>query len=253
MAWGEGIAVTLPDLAEKFNRCKLLVMVEMADAPDRPPGLRESKKARTRQAISDVATRLFAEHGFEQVTVAQIAAAADVSVKTVFNYFGSKEELFFDRADELLAGLVRTVTDRPPGVTVTDALHALLTENLVPFPGAAWHPLRDAEAYEHFRAFVATEDASPALRARRLILAAGWAAPLTAAIAAAFGIDADDARAEAYAGMLLAIMGLRQRMLSAAVLERLSARTVERRVRAAMDEAFERLARAFADVDRPAA
>ena len=62
-------------------------------------GLRERKKAETRQAISDVATRLFEARGFEAVTVAEIAAAANVSAKTVFNYFPAKEDLFFDAKD----------------------------------------------------------------------------------------------------------------------------------------------------------
>src|SRR5215218_755179 len=87
-----------------------------ASAPT-PTGLRAFKKARTRLAISDVATRLFMQHGFEQVTVAQIAEAAEVSPKTVFNYFTSKEELFFDRADDVLGALVDAVVERPAGVT----------------------------------------------------------------------------------------------------------------------------------------
>src|SRR4051794_16478206 len=56
-------------------------------------GLRERKKAATRQTISDTATRLFEQHGFEQVTLSEIATAADVAPKTIWNYFGSKEEL----------------------------------------------------------------------------------------------------------------------------------------------------------------
>src|SRR4051812_38578034 len=71
--------------------------------------LRESNKARTRLAISDEATRLFVERGFENVTLAEIAEAAHVSVKTVFNYFHSKEDLFFDRADDLRDALLETV------------------------------------------------------------------------------------------------------------------------------------------------
>jgi AcrR family transcriptional regulator len=215
-------------------------------------GLRATKKARTRLAISDVATRLFVARGFEQVTVAEIAAAADVSVKTVFNYFAAKEDLFFDRADELLAGLLGTIAERPPGQTITAALHELLAENRVPFPGTGWRSLRDPAGYEGYRGFVAAEHASPALRARRLAIAEGWTHDLAAALGAENGLPAEDPRAAAFASMLVAVLGLRERVLSAAVLERRSARTVERRVRATVGEAVGRLAAAFADLDRPA-
>lgn len=65
-----------------------------------PVGLRHSKKAATRQAISDVATRLFIERGFENVSVDEIAREAAVARKTVFNYFPRKEDLVFDREEE---------------------------------------------------------------------------------------------------------------------------------------------------------
>ncbi|HVL95958.1 MAG TPA: TetR family transcriptional regulator [Solirubrobacteraceae bacterium] len=222
------------------------------EVPVPPSGLREVKKARTRQAISDIATRLFMERGFEAVTVAEIAAEADVSVKTVFNYFPAKEDLFFDRAAELIGGLEATIRDRPAGVTVAGALHRLLADNLVPFPGVAWRRLRDPEQYERFRAYVATEHASPALRSRRHVIADAWAAPLGAAVAAELELPADRPRAEAFAAMVLAAMALRHRTLAAALLERRGARAIERRVRAVVDEALGRIARAFADVDRPA-
>lgn len=64
------------------------------------PGLRHLKKAATRQTISDVATRLFVERGFENVSVDEIAREADVARKTVFNYFPRKEDLVFDREEE---------------------------------------------------------------------------------------------------------------------------------------------------------
>jgi AcrR family transcriptional regulator len=247
------MADRLTALDEKFNRCKVHVMERKAAADeDKPLGLRESKKARTRLAISDVATSLFAAHGFEHVTVAQIAAAADVSVKTVFNYFATKEDLFFDRADELIEGLLQTITGRPEGTTITGALHALLSENLVPFPGVGWRSLRDAARYEQFRAFVVTEHASPALRARRLVIAEAWTVQVARTVAVELKLPEDDPRAGAFAAMLLAVMALRQRVLSAAMRERASAREVQRRVRAAVDESFERLSRAFADLDRQA-
>ena len=56
-------------------------------------GLRERKKRQTRQRISDVAIGLFVAHGFDNVTIAEIAAAAEVSVNTVYNYFHVKEDL----------------------------------------------------------------------------------------------------------------------------------------------------------------
>src|SRR3954451_2220769 len=99
-------------------------------------GLRERKKHRTRREISDVATRLFEDHGFEAVTLAQIADAAEVSVKTIFNYFGSKEDLSSAGAAELLGSLVSAVAARPPGRTPLDALEALLRDNAMPFQGS---------------------------------------------------------------------------------------------------------------------
>ncbi len=75
-------------------------------------GLRERKKRRTRQHISDVATGLFLERGFDAVTIAEIAEAADVSVNTVYNYFPAKEELFLDRSKGIIDRLSRWVRAR---------------------------------------------------------------------------------------------------------------------------------------------
>jgi AcrR family transcriptional regulator len=216
-----------------------------------PAGLRAWKKERTRQTISDVATGLFMRDGFEAVTVAQIAAAAEVSVKTVFNYFPSKEDLFFDRADDVIGALCDAVVDRPAGATVLGALHRVLADRRVPFDQAGWRALRDPEGYEGFRRFLATEEASPALRTRRLAIGELWAARLARLFSDQLALPQGDPRAAVLAAFVISAMTLRARTLTAAMLERLSARTVERRVRAVVDEAFERLAVAFADVDLP--
>jgi AcrR family transcriptional regulator len=216
-----------------------------------PAGLRAWKKARTRLTISNVATGLFMRDGFEAVTIAQIAAAAEVSVKTVFNYFPAKEDLFFDRVDDVLGVLVDTVVDRPAGTTIVGALHRLLADRAVPFDARGWRHLRDAEGYERFRRYLATEAASPALRTRRLVVGELWAARLAQLFAQQLELPRGDPRAATLAAMVIAAMELRARTLSAAMLERLSARTVERRVRAVVDEAFERLALGFADIDLP--
>jgi AcrR family transcriptional regulator len=223
----------------------------MESSAPSPPGLRESNKARTRQAISDVATRMFIAHGFEQVTVAQIAAAAQVSDKTVFNYFPSKEDLFFDRADDVADVLVDAVTERSAGTTITEALRAVLADRRVPFDQDGWKSMRSPKGYEGFRSFIAAEHASPALRARRLVLAEAWIERFTDVFVHELGLRAGDRRAQTLAAMVVAAMGLRERTLSAALLERAGAATVERRVRAVVDEAFTRIARAFEDLDRP--
>lgn len=85
-------------------------------------GLRESKKQETRQLISDHATRLFIENGFEATTIAEVAAAARVAKKTVTNYFARKEDLAFDHQDEFVEGLARTVASRSEGESALAAL-----------------------------------------------------------------------------------------------------------------------------------
>lgn len=94
-----------------------------------PPGRREQRKAETRQAISDVATRLIIERGFEAVSMSEIADAAGVSRKTVFNYFASKEQLVFDR-DEEARQLLRQGMAARTSMTPLAAFQALVRELL---------------------------------------------------------------------------------------------------------------------------
>jgi AcrR family transcriptional regulator len=77
-------------------------------------GLRERKKLRTRQALADAALRLFAERGYEATTIADIAAAAEVSTRTFFSYFRSKDDVLFADTDERIAMIHTLVADRAP-------------------------------------------------------------------------------------------------------------------------------------------
>lgn len=91
--------------------------------------IRENKKRQTRQRISDVATALFFERGFDAVTVDEIAIAAKVSKMTIFNYFARKEELMLDREDDLkLLPFRQALRSRPAGQAPLAALRALVQE-----------------------------------------------------------------------------------------------------------------------------
>ncbi len=88
------------------------------------PGLRERKKRQTRALIAQAAADLFVRHGFDAVTVDDVARAAEVSRQTVFNYFPTKEQMLFDRDAEVEAALVAAVLDRPPGVSPVSVFRA---------------------------------------------------------------------------------------------------------------------------------
>ena len=87
-------------------------------------GLRERKKRQTRDAIAAAALALFQEHGFDAVTVADVARAADVSEKTVFNHFPAKEDLVFAHSDDRLDARADAIRMRPPGVPLIRVFEA---------------------------------------------------------------------------------------------------------------------------------
>ncbi|UXY33321.1 TetR/AcrR family transcriptional regulator [Streptomyces albidocamelliae] len=118
-------------------------------------GLREIKKQQTRTAIAGAALPLFLKHGFDQVTVAEVARQAGVSTNTVFNYFPTKEDLFFDRQAEVEGHLGALVRNRAPGTcpveTICNDLLAALrhddpTIGLHPDAPRFWQVIHDSAA-----------------------------------------------------------------------------------------------------------
>ena len=87
-----------------------------------PAGLRERKKQRTKAAIGNAALQLFLERGFEETTVAEIAAAADVSPRTFFSYYATKEEAAFSGREEDLSEMRERIAGRAPGESVIQAI-----------------------------------------------------------------------------------------------------------------------------------
>ncbi|WP_280313482.1 TetR/AcrR family transcriptional regulator [Nocardia abscessus] len=87
-----------------------------------PSPLRDRKRERTRRAILEAAAELFETRGYEETTVADIAAAADVGTRTFFNYFASKEELLFPESDERVRAAVAAIASRRPGERPVEVL-----------------------------------------------------------------------------------------------------------------------------------
>jgi AcrR family transcriptional regulator len=95
------------------------------EAPDANESLRARKKRRTRQQISNMATAMFLAHGFDNVTVARIAAACEVSEQTVFNYFPTKESMFFDRSESMISAVADAVRERGSASLVDAVVQSL--------------------------------------------------------------------------------------------------------------------------------
>jgi AcrR family transcriptional regulator len=196
------------------------------------PGLRERKKAKTRLAISNLATKMFIERGFDHVTVAEVAAAADVSVATIFNYFETKEDLFFDRDGEIIAAQRRFILERKAGETITSVLHREILAAI-----DAGLPDLMAEG----AGFLGTIEGSPALRARVRRGFEKAEALLAETIGEETGAVAGDPTPQIVATMLVAIQRTLMESASAAALRGDAVAPTKRRLRQACDRAFELL------------
>jgi AcrR family transcriptional regulator len=157
------------------------------------PGLRERKKERTRQQIGEAAQRLFAERGFDAVTVAEVAREADVSVGTVFNYFPTKEELFYSGMESFEERLVEAVRGRDAGESVPAAFRDFVL--------AGTSRLAAEEVAELIASAASVIETSPALQARERQVVAEFTEQLTELIAEEQGAGAVEAWAVANALM----------------------------------------------------
>lgn len=162
-----------------------------------PPDRRSRKRLATREVISDAATRLFMERGFDRVTVDEIAAAADVGRMTVFNHFPRKEDMFFDRDEEGRELLREALRQRDPGVTPIEALrllaHRMTTEDS---PLVEFSPLSQR--------FIETIEGSETLKARSRAIRDELAHVVTVALSECVGREPGDADAHLAADLFLA-------------------------------------------------
>jgi AcrR family transcriptional regulator len=170
----------------------------------RAPGLRERKKQQTRELIAETARRLFVERGFEGVTVAEVARAADVSEKTVFNYFPTKEDLVYWRLESFEEDLLETIRERKAGESFLAAFGRFVLER------RGLLAEEDPDAVERLAALTRMISESPALLARERQIFERYTTSLAALIAQETGADTDDIEPWVAAN---ALMGVHQALI----------------------------------------
>jgi AcrR family transcriptional regulator len=175
-------------------------------------GLRERKKQQTRQLIAEIARRRFAERGFEAVTVAEIAREAEVSEKTVFNYFPTKEDLVYWRLESFEQELLDTIRERGKGESTLTAFG-----RFVRAPRGLLGVV-DEDAREQLAALTRTIAGSPALLARERQIFEGYTRSLAALLAKEAGEGIEPwVAANAMMGVHRALVDFaRQRILAGA-------------------------------------
>ena len=154
-------------------------------------GLRELKKARTRQLIADTAARLFAERGYEHVTVTDVAREAEVAEQTVYNYFPAKEQLVTDREQQTQDRLSDLIRSRPPAVTPAAAIRDFVLEFVDAIRGIAPEMWRGELGY--------LAALSPAVHRLALELTDRLAATLASAISDTTAVSPEVARLQGIA------------------------------------------------------
>jgi AcrR family transcriptional regulator len=187
-------------------------------------GLRESKKLETRREIADTAMRLFVERGFDHVPVSEVAAAARVSEKTVFNYFPTKEDLFFDELPERQAAVVAAIRNRVPGESIVAALRRLQAADCPRLCSAG------------FGVFARIIEESPALQAKELEVMAQMTELLAGAIRDELQVHEVDAKIAA--NMLVGVHWQLFRNARAQALAGRHGPAAVRRLRSDLDRAY---------------
>jgi AcrR family transcriptional regulator len=204
------------------------------------PGLRERKKQRTRGLIADAARRLFAERGFDQVTVAEVAREADVAQATVFNYFPTKEDLFYSRLEAFEERLLAAIREREPGQSVLTAFASFLL-------GEGGVLSMDAGASAQIQTITRVITDSQALLARERQVFDEYARALAALLAQETGAKPGDVVCRTVANALLGLHRALIDHVRELALAGAPAARIRRSVRAQADRAIAQLERGLAD------
>jgi AcrR family transcriptional regulator len=166
-------------------------------------GLRERKKRQMRQQLTDTATEMFVERGFDAVRITEIADACGVSEKTVFNYFPTKESLILDHPDATMASLRTSLAD--PGLTPIEAALRILAGELNAM--TSWLDAQPdlAEASAKVRRFNVLIQTTPSLRAYQRDMTDQLVAVAAEVLAHRAGMSTDDPEPQIAATALLGL------------------------------------------------
>lgn len=174
-------------------------------------GLRERKKRAMRQQLSDTAARMFLEHGFDAVRVADVAEACGVSEKTAFNYFPRKEALVLDRLEATADALRTQLAD--PAVPPVDAMLKILDGELDDVGASLTAGDRQDEALARYRKFGDLMRDTPALRAYQSEIADRFTEIAAEVLATRGGFRRADPEPQIAAAALLGLWRLQFRAL----------------------------------------
>ena len=175
-------------------------------------GLRERKKRLMRQQLSDTATRMFLERGFDAVKVAEIAEACGVSEKTVFNYFPTKESLILDRLEATIGSLRAGLADT--AMAPAQAALRILDGELGGI--TSWLAAQDdpSQAAAMIRRFGVLIQATPSLRAYRSDMMDQFVAVAAGILAERAAMSAEDPEPQIAATALLGLWRIQFRSLT---------------------------------------
>jgi AcrR family transcriptional regulator len=213
------------------------VREHLKDARHEDEGLRERKKRLMRQQISDTATSMFLDRGFDDVRITEIAAACNVSEKTIYNYFANKEALILDREEEMASEIRRTLgpgaAKISPVVATVEVLKSQMDDLFSHWEGS------ERQDMTMIRRFVDLIEQTPALRTAQVDMMDRLAQIAAESMAARAGVDPEDPEPQIAANALVGLW----RIFSRAIVKYSSEKTTPSAVRAAVLDEVERAAR----------